>query len=81
MYHVTWSCGCRDVCTETHVANARREKHVRNARADLGKHQSRDRAIVHHMIVRERKYFVVYRHEHSIEKDYAQFLNVSLRQN
>lgn len=64
--------------------DARAGLHARNARADRAKHRSCDRAnldhlvarCVDHVVVSEGNWFLVYGHEHNIQKRYAPFLNV-----
>lgn len=48
------------------------QMHVWNACADRAKHQSHSRTIVGHVIVSERKHFVAFCHEHSIERCYVE---------
>lgn len=52
----------------TRLGDARAVIHLQNARTGRAKHESRDRAIVHHMIVSERKYFIVHHQEHSLNR-------------
>lgn len=61
--HVKPSCAGRD---------ARAVTRLQNARADRAKHVSRDCMVVDRGIIGELKYFVLWRHELSIEKHYVE---------